>query len=248
MSGMTTAERLDLGKLVRLKAKVAKDDAEARGKELIADGESKLAAIYKEEDEAWADITEAAQKYAAKADAAIHALCCERGIPEEFRPSLRFVFFGRGENACKERRAELRKVLYAVVAALVKKAQVEIDRQAVQQMTEITRAGLSSEEAVAFLANMPTPEQLMPPIATLELRNGQVVALKSPTPVTEVTDNGAANVTDNGETVTPGRPVCAFCGKPFTPSRRDSKYCRPACRVADWRQRLREAEDREYDW
>jgi hypothetical protein len=180
LSRMTAAERTELGKLVRLNAKVAKDDAESRGKWLLADAEAKLAARFKAEDEAWADITAAAQKQVMTADAEIAALCRARGIPEDFRPSLHLNWYGRGENASKERRAELRKVAQAQVAALVKEAQVEIDRQAARQLTQITQAGLTSEEARAFIGEMPKPEELLPPLATLQLRNGQLVVLKAP--------------------------------------------------------------------
>ena len=99
MSRMTAAERQELAKLVRLNAKVAKDDADARGKWLLADAEAKLSAVYKAEDEAWADITAEAKKAVAEADATIAALCRERGIPEDFRPALHLGWIGRGENA-----------------------------------------------------------------------------------------------------------------------------------------------------
>jgi hypothetical protein len=231
--GMTVAERTELGKLVRLNAKVAKDDAEARGKWLLADAEAKLAARYKAEDEAWADITEAAEKAVEEADAAIAALCRERGIPEEFRPGLSLGWYGRGENASKARQAELRKVAQAEVEARVKQAKVEIDRATVEQLNRLTLAGLTSEEARAFISTMPTPEQLLPPLDSLPLRNGKTVVQLAP--VTAVTDG-----TPSAGAVTASRNKCAFCGEPFTPSRRDAKYCKPACRVTDYRRRMRE--------
>src|SRR5262249_33041201 len=147
-------------------------------------------------------------------------------------------WYARGENASKERRAELRKVAEATVAAKVAEAKVEIDRVAAQQMTQITQGGLTSEEAQAFIKEMPKPEELLPPLATLELHNGQLIALEAPLPVTSVT----ADVTPDGESVTPNRNVCAFCGEAFTPARSDARYCKPACRVADHRRRLRAAE------
>jgi hypothetical protein len=198
------------------------------------DAEAKLAAVYKAEDEAWADITAAAERTVKEADAAIAALCRERGIPEDFRPSLHLGWYERGVNASRARRVELRKVAQTQVAALVKEAQVEIDRQAAQQMGQITQAGLTSEEARKFLASMPKPEELLPPLATLQLEDGQLVALEAPPSVTAVTANG--------EAVTASRNVCAFCQQPFTPSRRDGRYCRPACRVADHRRRLKAEE------
>jgi hypothetical protein len=43
-SKMTTGERLELGKLIRVHAKVAHSDADHRGAWLLADVEAKLAA------------------------------------------------------------------------------------------------------------------------------------------------------------------------------------------------------------
>jgi hypothetical protein len=232
---MTAAERQELGKLVRLNAKVAKDDAEARGKWMLADIEAKLAARYKIEDEAWADITAAAEQQVAEADAALAALCRARGIPEDFRPGLHLSWYNRGENASKERRAEIRKVAQTHVAARVKEAQVEIDRQAAQQLTAITRTGLTSEEARGFIEAMPKPEELLPPLGSLELHGGEIVTLDVAPDGTTVTPDGTA-VTP---TVTASRNTCAYCGQPFSPSRRDGKFCRPACRVADHRRRLK---------
>jgi hypothetical protein len=233
-AGMTAAERTELGKLARLNAKVAKDDAEARGKRLLADAEAKLAAVYKREDEAWADITEAAEKAVEEANACIDALCQERGIPPEFRPELHTGWYDRGENMFRERRAELRKVAQSEVEARVRQAKVQIDRVLAEQMNHITQAGLTSEEARAFIGTMPTPEQLLPTLGSLELHNGERVALVAPvTAVTAVTPGEAAE--------TDSRNKCAFCGEPFTPSRSDGKYCKPACRVADHRRRLKES-------
>src|SRR5260370_37409515 len=109
-SKMTTGERQELGKLIRLRAKVAQKDAEGRRAWLLADAEAKLAAQYKFEDEAWADITAEAEKKVAEVNAAIAVRCRERGIPEDFQPSVHLDWFSRGENAFTKRRAELRKV------------------------------------------------------------------------------------------------------------------------------------------
>src|SRR5262249_44599843 len=121
-SRMTSGERQELCKLVRLRAKLAEEDAESRGAWLLADAEAKLAARYKQEDEAWAEITAAAEKAVAEADAVIAARCRERGVPEDFRPSISVGWWSRGENASKDRRAELRKVAETQIAARVKEA------------------------------------------------------------------------------------------------------------------------------
>jgi hypothetical protein len=54
---MSSAERAELGKLVRLRGRVAKTDIEARQAALIADAEAQLTVIYDARDEAWRDLT-----------------------------------------------------------------------------------------------------------------------------------------------------------------------------------------------
>jgi hypothetical protein len=81
MSRMTGAELKEIGKLIRMNASVAKADAEARGKVLLADAEAKLAARYKVDDETWQHITAGAERAVAKADEDIAAICRDRGIP-----------------------------------------------------------------------------------------------------------------------------------------------------------------------
>jgi hypothetical protein len=179
---MTVAERMELGKLVRLNAKVAKDDAEARGKWLMADVEAKLAVIYKFEDECWAELTDLARCQVNEANAKLTTICRERGIPDDLRPRLELGWRGRGESDYKERRAELRKVASSQTAARVAQAKVEIDRQAALQLTRIAQTGLTSEEARAFLEAMPEPAKLLPAFESLEMTNGKVVALKAPVP------------------------------------------------------------------
>ncbi|MGH7170242.1 MAG: hypothetical protein ACRELF_15030 [Gemmataceae bacterium] len=228
MSAMTAAERQELGKLVRLNAKVAKADLDGRAKWLLADIETKLAARYKFEDAVWADITAAAKKAVKDADAQIAALCRERGVPEQFRPSIDLCWFSRGENAVNSRRVEIRRVAQTTIAALLKEAQVEVDRHAAEQLTTIARDGLTSEAARDFIGAMPNPAELMPPLISLQLNDGEFVPLERD--VTAVTP-----VTADGGVVTVSRYRCANCGEPFTPRRTDGKYCGVACRVAHHR-------------
>src|SRR5262249_34519806 len=157
----------------------------------------------------------------AEADAAIAALCRERGIPEDFRPCLRLGWRGRGENAYADRRAELRRGAQTRIAAQVKRAQGGVKRHAPRQQTHIAADGLTSDEARAFLASMPQPEELLPALDALQLPNGEVIALAAP--ITAVTAGDSA--------VTASRHTCAYCGQAFTRNRRDAKYCQPACRV-----------------
>jgi hypothetical protein len=236
---MTTGEREQLHRLVRDRAKLARHDAEARGKAILADAEARLAAIYKIEDEAWADITAEAEKKVAEADAAMAAICRQRGISEEFRPSLHLNWYGRGVNASKERRAELRRVAQAQVAAQVAEAKVEIDREQERQFTQLAAAGLTSPEALAFLRNMPSAVDLLPPIRSLTLAGSAVVALEQPPTVTADPDrNATVTAVRNGVTEdTPAHGTCADCGKTLASGR--GRYCSDACRQSAYRQRRR---------
>lgn len=106
---MTKAERQELAKLVRLRAKIAKDEIDQRATRLLADVETQLAASYPANHEAWAEITERAEKSIIAADAEIAHRCRALRIPENFRPRIALSWYGRGENAMGDRRAELRK-------------------------------------------------------------------------------------------------------------------------------------------
>jgi len=159
---MTRAERMELTKIVRQRAKVAKDDVTAREAQVLADAEAALSARFKEQDEAWRDITSEVRRYMAEVQEKIDARCAELGIPVNFRPGYATGWVSRGENADPIRRAELRKAVQAQAAASGRKARLEIDRQAVNIQEQIMSGALVSAGAREFLASLPTPEQLMP--------------------------------------------------------------------------------------
>lgn len=166
---MSKGERLELAKLVRLRGKVAKDDIDQRAARLLADVEAQLAARYPANHEAWAEITERAKKSIAAADAEIAHRCRALGIPENFRPGIALSWYSRGENAMRERRAELRKVAQTELAARSKAAKVEIDRHAAQLLTQLAAGALESSESRAFLDAMPSIDELMPRLTLPEL-------------------------------------------------------------------------------
>ncbi len=166
---MTRRDRDDLAALVRRRERVAKTAAAQRSAELMADFEQKLAAVYKSTDDAWRDITETAKRVVADADAQVAQRCRDLGIPETLRPRLDLSWYGRGESASKERRAELRKVASSRIAALEKQAKTTIERQSVDVQTQLLAGGLESADARRFLESMPTVETLMPPLNVAEL-------------------------------------------------------------------------------
>jgi hypothetical protein len=157
--------------------RVAKAGIEGRQAELLADLEDQLAAEYRWDDEAWAEVTAEAKRAVAEADEAIAKRCADLGIRPEFRPGLQVSWYGRGENASKNRRAELRKVAQTRLAALAKMAKVAIDKDALERETTLVAGALSSAEAKDFLEAMPTLEALMPRIALAELEESRDTAV-----------------------------------------------------------------------
>lgn len=166
---ITKAERTELLKVIRARERVAKADADHRAAELRADVEDKLAATYTFDDDAWADVTAAAERAIAEADAQIAERCRKLGVPERFRPQLRVHWYGRGENAMKDRRAELRKVAQTRIEAATKQAKHQVASWSVEAQTRLVEEGLESSRARQFLAELPTAEALMPPLEVTEL-------------------------------------------------------------------------------
>jgi len=113
---MSKGEREDLQRLVRQREKVLKSAAKQRSTEMLAEFENHLAARYQfDQDETWAEAERLARAEVERSNARIAARCAELGIPKDFAPSLDFHWYGRGENASKVRRQELRKVAVKVL-------------------------------------------------------------------------------------------------------------------------------------
>jgi hypothetical protein len=169
---MTKGDRTKLEQLARKRAAVAKSMIGERIKVLRADVEDQLTTEYKFDEAIWADINKQAQREVSKADAEIAAICARIGVPENLRPSLSLGWHNRGENALASRRTELRKLAYARIDAGAESAKVAIAANLLDVETELITGGLETAEAAAFVASMPTPEQLLPPVSVGELKPG----------------------------------------------------------------------------
>ena len=164
---MTKSERDDLVRLI--KQRVAKTAAEQRSAAMLAEFEKQISAAHAfDRNEVWAATVEAGATVAKEANEKIAAECEKLGIPPEFRPKLAFAWRERGENIASERRAELRRLAVAEIAAVEKAARVAIETKSVQAQTQVIAHGLSSDAAIAFLNSLPAVEALMPTLS-LEL-------------------------------------------------------------------------------
>jgi hypothetical protein len=160
---MSQRERHDLLLLIRARERVALGDAREYQATLLANFEVKIAAIYKpREHPIWREAHEAAKAAAADAQAKVAATFRDLGIPEDWAPSLHLLWFGRGESACAERRAELRRVARTEAEKRLRVAEAHIRRVSVEAQERIHATGLTTEAAQTMLASLPSAAALMP--------------------------------------------------------------------------------------
>ena len=170
---MTRRDREELGKVIRLRARVAKAGLITLAADRKADVERQLSAIYKADAKEWREITAEADRVVATAQAAVARICDERGIRQEFQPSLALHWCGRGENAVASRRGELRKLADARIDADLKAGCQCLEAWTAEKLTALLAGGLTSADAHHFLESLPSPEALLPAIRlTPELDSG----------------------------------------------------------------------------
>jgi len=170
MTDMTKAERDQLIRLAKLRAKQAEREAEAREKILLAEVLNLMTAEFKAHDRLWSDAVTIAEEAAAKANAQIAAQCAELGVPAKDAPGLELGWRSRSGNYERPtRRTELRKLAEVRLAALTKTAKAAIQDRALEVETTLILGALESAEAITFANDMPTVEQLMPPLQLEDL-------------------------------------------------------------------------------
>lgn len=168
---MTKAERADIGRMVRLTARVARDEVEVLQAARIADFEQELATTFDSDAEILADLLREAGQTVARLDAELGRRCQAQGIREEFRPKIVVGNTYRGENGLNGRRAELRTVARTRADADARAAKHRINAWEAETTRLLVATGLDTDEAQSFLASLPEPDQLMPALSLAELES-----------------------------------------------------------------------------
>jgi hypothetical protein len=159
---LSRGETHDLSMIIKDRTKVLKAHVEHQQAACLADFEKKLAAIYQfDQDEIWKAATERARDVIAKANEEIAKRCEELGIPKTFAPSIQGSWAGRGENAIKDRRTELRRVAKTSIEAMARAAMVSVEKQSLDLRTQVVAMGLLSPEAKLFLESLAPVEEAM---------------------------------------------------------------------------------------
>jgi len=170
VSGMTKADRDQLMRLAGKRAKLAKSKVVEREKVLLAEATDLMTAEFEARDQLWAEATTIAEEACRKANDQIAAQCSLLGIPANKAPKLDLMWRSRSMDfSDPSRKAELRRLALDRLAALTATAKSVIDEQLLEVETALISDGLQSDDAMAFLEKIPTPEQLMPSLSLDDL-------------------------------------------------------------------------------
>lgn len=174
---LSRAETHDLGMIIKDRTKVLRSFVAERAAVVLADFESKMAAVYSfDQDEVWEKATAEAMKVAAESQSKIAERCKELGIPPTFAPSLTVVWHGRGENALAQRRAELRVMAKARIDAMSKAAITKIERTSLALRTQVVGMAIMSPDAKMFFESLAPIDESM---HALEFRDIEVAMIES---------------------------------------------------------------------
>lgn len=167
---ITKGERTELRSLIRQRFKVLRADVEQRRAELLAELETRIGARYAEDDKNWSDamylIEEAAREANRKANDILRGLSLD-GLDLD----------GRDYNVVRatpltkptRERVQIHREGAARIGAQIQSALLQLDRQEADLLTRLVAGALESEEARAFLGEIPTVSALVPADRLLEL-------------------------------------------------------------------------------
>jgi hypothetical protein len=133
--------------------------------------ECQLAAVYSwDSSETWNALHEKVEATVRELNQEIAKEFPAKGRPLQFAPSAYVMWMGRGVNACKEYRAELRRAFRIRNEREMVQAKLKIQQASLEIRTKLMADSLESAEAKAFLESMPTPERLMPALTIEDVR------------------------------------------------------------------------------
>jgi hypothetical protein len=155
-------ETHDLGMIIKDRAKVLRAHVEQRAAEVLADFESKIAAVYAfDDDEVWEKAVAEAQAVVKESQDKIAERCKVLGIPKDFAPALLLEWRTRGQNAVASRRVELRRVAKTRIDAMAKAAVTKIEHQSLDLRTQVVAMGQLSPQARLFLESLAPIDETM---------------------------------------------------------------------------------------
>lgn len=166
---ITKGERAELRSLIKQRFKVLRAEVEARRAELAVELEERIAARFAQDDKRWTDamflIAEAVREANRKANDILRSLDIDAlDTSREYE----LVMFRGVAKPTAERNVLLRNGTKRIDAQ-VKSALLQLDGQEADLLTRLVANGLESDEARAFLGEIPTVSALVPADRLLQL-------------------------------------------------------------------------------
>jgi len=173
---ITKGERAELRSLIRARFKVLRDDVLVRESELKVELQEHIRQQFAAADKAWADLAvvvhEAVGEANRRVNDAVRGLVGRDAWPHD-RMLIHPYDIGQIRGSAGQHTGAARLELWnngtAKITATVKAAQLELNRKEVELLTRLAAGVLESEEARAFLAEIPTVSSLVPATRLLEL-------------------------------------------------------------------------------
>lgn len=173
---ITKSERAELRTLIRHRFKVLRGEVEQRKHELMAELEAKITSAYADEDKLWADIGFTLGQHVLEANRKANDTVRD-AIGRQAWPKDARLIYSADTNQVRATAirsgvplaGQARREGEARIQATVKAANLTLDRQEVDLLTRLATGVLESDEARAFLAEIPTVSALVPADRLLEL-------------------------------------------------------------------------------
>lgn len=168
---ITKAERAELRSLIKQRFKVLRGEVEPRRLELLADLQARVKARFAAFDKAWDDaqglIDEVVRKANREANDIIRSVYPDAPTDSDYAV-VQAQRIGRPDTGRRQMLVEGQ----ALIEAQVKTALAKLARQEVDLLTRLAVGALESEEARAFLGEIPHVSALVPASRLLELEQG----------------------------------------------------------------------------
>ena len=170
---MTSRERDTILVMIRQRERVARDLTGQRAAELTANFDAQMQSeYYWQDDDRWREAVKTAYETAKAGQEQIERRCHELGIPKRFRPRLTTPYWVSNDVRSKttQERAELRRAALTQIDAIRKTALTEIRRRSVEAQEAVLLPSLTSQEAKALVASIPSATDLMPQLKLTEIQ------------------------------------------------------------------------------
>lgn len=162
-------ERAELRSIVRGQMKVLRSEIDQRRAELVADIDEQVAAQFADADRTWEGFMHEVHEATREADRRINDAAIAAGYQTKNGYEREYVTVARGVSKPTRSRDTMRVQAVRALDAQVAAARLRLERQEADLLKTLSVGALESDEARAFLAQIPTVGELVSAARLVEL-------------------------------------------------------------------------------